>query len=295
MPHIATATLGVWVGAGSRHERQDEHGLSHLIEHMAFKGTRAPLRAPDRRGHRERRRRDQRRDLRRVHELHGPRARRDRRPSRSTSSPISSPSRPSTRRAEAREGRDPAGIAAVEDTPDDLVFDAFMETAFAGQADRPPDPRPARDHQVLRRGPIRAFMAREYTPAAWCSPPPATCDTTALVAAAERHFGALPEAPRAARAGLYTRRRAPHRAPARAGEPRARAARPAPSRTTSITRPTSSPCARRRADLAAVPRGPRAARPRLRDRRLPLALLRYRPVRHRRRHRRRGRRGARSR
>ena len=40
MPHIVTATLGVWIGAGSRHERDDEHGLSHLIEHMAFKGTR---------------------------------------------------------------------------------------------------------------------------------------------------------------------------------------------------------------------------------------------------------------
>ena len=39
MPQVATATLGVWVGAGSRHERPHEHGLSHLIEHMAFKGT----------------------------------------------------------------------------------------------------------------------------------------------------------------------------------------------------------------------------------------------------------------
>ncbi|HST93976.1 MAG TPA: insulinase family protein, partial [Microvirga sp.] len=39
MPEIATATLGVWVGTGSRHEIAHEHGLSHLIEHMAFKGT----------------------------------------------------------------------------------------------------------------------------------------------------------------------------------------------------------------------------------------------------------------
>ncbi|MBB3808816.1 M16 family metallopeptidase [Pseudochelatococcus contaminans] len=39
MPHVATAALGVWIGAGARHERADEHGLSHLLEHMAFKGT----------------------------------------------------------------------------------------------------------------------------------------------------------------------------------------------------------------------------------------------------------------
>ena len=40
MPHLETASLGVWVGAGSRDEKPDEHGISHLLEHMAFKGTR---------------------------------------------------------------------------------------------------------------------------------------------------------------------------------------------------------------------------------------------------------------
>ncbi len=40
MPHLETASLGVWVGSGSRDEQPDEHGISHLLEHMAFKGTR---------------------------------------------------------------------------------------------------------------------------------------------------------------------------------------------------------------------------------------------------------------
>src|SRR5664280_1436643 len=39
MPHLESATLGVWAGAGSRNEAPDEHGISHLLEHMAFKGT----------------------------------------------------------------------------------------------------------------------------------------------------------------------------------------------------------------------------------------------------------------
>jgi predicted Zn-dependent peptidase len=39
MPHLETASLGVWAGAGSRDERADENGISHLLEHMAFKGT----------------------------------------------------------------------------------------------------------------------------------------------------------------------------------------------------------------------------------------------------------------
>jgi predicted Zn-dependent peptidase len=40
MARLETASLGVWVNAGSRDERRDEHGISHLLEHMAFKGTR---------------------------------------------------------------------------------------------------------------------------------------------------------------------------------------------------------------------------------------------------------------
>jgi predicted Zn-dependent peptidase len=40
MPHLETASVGVWVDAGARHEAEGEHGMAHLLEHMAFKGTR---------------------------------------------------------------------------------------------------------------------------------------------------------------------------------------------------------------------------------------------------------------
>jgi predicted Zn-dependent peptidase len=39
MPGLASAALGVWVGAGSRNERIEENGIAHFLEHMAFKGT----------------------------------------------------------------------------------------------------------------------------------------------------------------------------------------------------------------------------------------------------------------
>lgn len=39
MPHLGTVALGVWVASGARHEAEAEHGISHLLEHMAFKGT----------------------------------------------------------------------------------------------------------------------------------------------------------------------------------------------------------------------------------------------------------------
>lgn len=41
MPHLESASLGIWVKAGSRSETEAEHGISHMLEHMAFKGTKS--------------------------------------------------------------------------------------------------------------------------------------------------------------------------------------------------------------------------------------------------------------
>lgn len=39
MLDVETASLGVWVDAGSRHEKAEQNGVAHMLEHMAFKGT----------------------------------------------------------------------------------------------------------------------------------------------------------------------------------------------------------------------------------------------------------------
>lgn len=36
---LETTSLGVWVNVGTRHEEASFNGISHLLEHMAFKGT----------------------------------------------------------------------------------------------------------------------------------------------------------------------------------------------------------------------------------------------------------------
>lgn len=36
---VETTAVGVWVAAGTRHETIEVNGISHLLEHMAFKGT----------------------------------------------------------------------------------------------------------------------------------------------------------------------------------------------------------------------------------------------------------------
>jgi predicted Zn-dependent peptidase len=39
MPGLQSSSIGIWVTAGGRHERVEQNGIAHFLEHMAFKGT----------------------------------------------------------------------------------------------------------------------------------------------------------------------------------------------------------------------------------------------------------------
>ncbi len=39
MPGLKSASAGLWIQAGARHERVEQNGIAHFLEHMAFKGT----------------------------------------------------------------------------------------------------------------------------------------------------------------------------------------------------------------------------------------------------------------
>ncbi|WP_062762679.1 pitrilysin family protein [Falsirhodobacter sp. alg1] len=39
MPGLLSSSIGIWVQAGGRHERAEQNGIAHFLEHMAFKGT----------------------------------------------------------------------------------------------------------------------------------------------------------------------------------------------------------------------------------------------------------------
>ena len=39
MPHTRSATIALYVGAGSRYEHPDQAGVSHIVEHLCFKGS----------------------------------------------------------------------------------------------------------------------------------------------------------------------------------------------------------------------------------------------------------------
>ena len=192
MPGVATATLGVWVGAGSRHERPDESGLSHLIEHMAFKGTRT---------------RSARHIAEDIENLGG-----------EINAATSAEGTSYTARVlgedvgtaldvlgdiltdsvfDAAELVREKGVilqeyAGIEDTPDDVVYDAFTEAAFPDQPiGRPIIGRPETIRSFDEAG-IRAYLAREYTPDRVVVAAAGAVEHEAFVSAAERHFGAMP-------------------------------------------------------------------------------------------------------
>ena len=39
MDGVMSVSVGIWVGAGSRLEDENNNGISHFLEHMTFKGT----------------------------------------------------------------------------------------------------------------------------------------------------------------------------------------------------------------------------------------------------------------
>ena len=150
MPHLETASLGVWIGSGSRNENPDEHGISHLLEHMAFKGTK---------------RRSARQIAETIEAVGG-----DLNAATSAEStgyfarvlkadvPLALDvlsdilSEPTFDAEELRREQNVIvqEIGATEDAPDDLVFDRLQETAFPLAADWPFHSRHAGDRALVQ-------------------------------------------------------------------------------------------------------------------------------------------------
>lgn len=162
MPHLQSAALGVWVGAGSRDERPDEHGISHLLEHMAFKGTK---------------RRNARQIAEAIEAVGGDlnaatsvettgyfaRVLKDDVPlaldvlADILSEPVFDPEE--LRREQNVIVQE---IGATEDAPDDLVFDRLQETAFPKQPVGRSilgTPETVRSFNAAK---LRAYLARNY-------------------------------------------------------------------------------------------------------------------------------------
>ncbi|HUI20109.1 MAG TPA: pitrilysin family protein [Methylocella sp.] len=191
MAHLETASLGVFVGAGSRHERKNEHGLSHLLEHMAFKGTR----------------RRSARDIAEEIETAGG----DLNAATSTEhtayyahvlaedvplaldilADILTESIFDSVELEREKGVILQEIGAVEDTPDDLVFELLNTTAFPDQPIGRPILGTREQVSGFGREAISSYLNAHYRAGATVIGAAGAVDHAAICHAAEQHFARL--------------------------------------------------------------------------------------------------------
>jgi predicted Zn-dependent peptidase len=192
MDHLETLSLGVWVGAGSRHERVSEHGLSHLLEHMAFKGTR----------------RRSARDIAEEIESAGG----DLNAATSTEqtayfahvlgadagialdilADILTESTFDAQELEREKDVILQEIGAVEDTPDDLVFDLFNAAAFPDQAIGWPILGTPERVKAFDRSMIADYMRNHYCSAVTVIGAAGAVSHAEIAEGAAKRFEALP-------------------------------------------------------------------------------------------------------
>jgi predicted Zn-dependent peptidase len=192
MDTVETASVGVWVDAGARDEHVDVNGISHLLEHMAFKGT-------------------ARRDAYAISsEIEAVGGHLNAYTSRENTAYYAKVLKEDVGLAvdllgdilqhsvmdEAELERERAVILQeihqAHDTPDDIVFDHFQEAAFQNQ----PMGRPVLGRPevvgAMQRERVLAYMSEQYSAPRLIVAAAGKVDHDALVKMAEDAFTALP-------------------------------------------------------------------------------------------------------
>jgi predicted Zn-dependent peptidase len=188
---VDSVSLGVWVGVGTRHEPAEWNGVAHLLEHMAFKGT-------------ERR---SARDIAveieavgghlnaytgRENTAYYAKALAEDMPlaldliADILRNPTFDPGELSRERAVVLQE-----IGQAIDTPDDIIFDHFQETAYPAQALGRPVLGRAEVVSSLAGDSLRGYMARHYGPPRMVVAAAGKVDHEAFVALAGRAFEGL--------------------------------------------------------------------------------------------------------
>ena len=195
MDGLQSATLGLWVMAGGRHERAEQNGIAHFLEHMAFKGTarRSALQIAEA-----------------IEDVGGyinaytdremtayyARVLREDVPlaldviADILLNPLFAPEE-----IEVERGVILQEIGQVLDTPEEVIFDWLQEAAYPDQPMGRSILGPAERVSAFTRDDLAGFVAEHYTPERMILSAAGAVDHDRLLAQAERLFGAL--APRA--------------------------------------------------------------------------------------------------
>ncbi len=190
--HLETASLGLWVDVGARRETEETNGLSHLLEHMAFKGTE---------------RRSARDIAEEIEAVGGHLNAYTSRESTAYYAKVMKEDVPLALdlladivqhsvfdAAELDRERTVVmqEIAQVHDTPDDLVFDRFQAAAYPDQPMGRSILGPAERVARYSREDLAAYMAAHYSAPRMVLAAAGRIDHDSLAAAAEAAFTALP-------------------------------------------------------------------------------------------------------
>ncbi len=204
MTSLASASVGVFIGAGARHERAEENGVAHFLEHMAFKGTKT------------------RSALRIAEEIEDVGGELNAYTSRETTAyyarvlaehaglavellaDIVLNATLPDEEIEVERGVILQEIGQSHDTPDDVIFDWAQERAFPGQAVGRSILGPAENIRRFDRGALERFIETAYAPDKIVVAAAGLVDHAELVDLATRHFGDLkPRPPRALEPARY--------------------------------------------------------------------------------------------
>ncbi|OWU67127.1 peptidase M16 [Roseovarius sp. 22II1-1F6A] len=195
MPSMGSATIGVWVSAGGRHERAEQNGIAHFLEHMAFKGTarRSPLQIAEEIENvggyiNAYTSREQTAYYARVLEADVPLA-------LDVIADIVLNPVFDAREIEVERGVILSEIGQSNDTPDDIIFDWLQEVAYPDQAFGRTILGPAERIKSFSRADLSGFVAERYAPGKMVLSAAGAVDHDAILRLAEDLFGHLPAHP----------------------------------------------------------------------------------------------------
>ncbi|MGG5811326.1 M16 family metallopeptidase [Falsiroseomonas sp. CW058] len=192
MPRVETVSIGAYVDAGTRHERAAENGVSHFLEHMAFKGTA---------------RRDAAAIAREIENVGGHLnaytsrentafyakvLKEDAGLAADILGDILSHSTFVPEELERERGVILQEIGQANDTPDDIVFDHFQATAYASQAMGRPVLGTEDTIKAMSREALTGYMRAHYGPTRMVLAAAGAIEHADLLAMAEAHFADLP-------------------------------------------------------------------------------------------------------
>jgi predicted Zn-dependent peptidase len=195
MPGLQSAALGIWVNAGGRHERLEQNGIAHFLEHMAFKGT------------------TRRSALQIAEEIEDVGGYINAYTSREVTAYYARVLKDDVPLAldlisdillnplfDAREIEVERGVILQEigqslDTPDDIIFDWLQEVAYPDQPIGRTILGPAERVRSFDRANLEGFVAQHYGPGQMILSAAGAVDHDAVVRLAEAAFGHLPASP----------------------------------------------------------------------------------------------------